>query len=122
MIHIYLDDSRRCPQGFVLAKSAEECILLLQECEVDILSLDFDLGWNHPNGGEVARWIAHSGKYPRRIYLHTSSHAGKIMMYDLLYQSKPDGVALHQSPMPEALLMQIAEQAAGAADRKVNGH
>ena len=45
MIHVYLDDLRPCPQGFTLAKDVKECISLLQECEVDILSLDHDLGW-----------------------------------------------------------------------------
>ena len=46
MIHVYLDDLRPCPQGFALAKDAKECISLLQEFEVDILSLDHDLGWS----------------------------------------------------------------------------
>lgn len=44
MIHLFLDDYRRCPQGFTLARNAEECLLMLKECEVGILSLDFDLG------------------------------------------------------------------------------
>jgi hypothetical protein len=108
VIHVYLDDARRCPKGFVLARNAEECMLLLQEEEVDILSLDYDLGWNQPTGGEVARFIASSGKFPKRIFLHTSSQLGKIKMYELLRQTKPDGVMLYDGPMPESLIQEVA--------------
>lgn len=109
MINVYLDDSRRCPQGFVLAKTAEECILILEEHEVDILSLDYDLGWNCPTGGEVARWIAASGKYPRSIYLHTSSFSGRVSMYETLYVSKPEDVKLHNGPMPDEIIEAVAK-------------
>jgi len=108
VIHLYLDDTRRCPKGFVLARNAAECMLLLEHEEVDILSLDYDLGWNEPTGGEVAKFIAISGKFPRRIFLHTSSQLGKIKMYELLSQTKPDDVALHDGPMPDALIREIA--------------
>lgn len=108
MIHIYLDDFRSCPKGFVLAKSAEECILLLQECDVDILSLDYDLGWHAPNGTAVAEWIVRNGKYPKRIYLHTSSPTGRQHMYQLLYSQLPEGSALYVGPMPDGVLSEAA--------------
>ncbi|WP_442604057.1 cyclic-phosphate processing receiver domain-containing protein [Paenibacillus sp. KN14-4R] len=110
MIHVYLDDARRCPKGFVLARNAAECILLLQSSEVDILSLDYDLGWDQPNGGEVVRWIVAAGKFPSRIYLHTSSHIGKTKMYEELYAAKPDKVYIHNGPMPDELIVQIAQK------------
>ncbi|TCZ81034.1 cell division protein FtsJ [Paenibacillus albiflavus] len=110
MIHVYLDDSRRCPEGFVLAKTAAECILILDEYEVDILSLDYDLGWNCPTGSEVARWIAASGKYPRKIYLHTSSYSGRVSMYETLYSCKPDEVKLYNGPMPDDILAAVAKE------------
>lgn len=113
MIHVYLDDFRSCPKGFVLARSAEECILLLQDCDVDILSLDYDLGWHAPNGTEVAAWIARTGKYPKRIYLHTSSQAGRQHMYQLLYAQLPEESALFNGPMPDAVL----EEAAAAEEK-----
>jgi hypothetical protein len=67
MIHVFLDDYRPCPPGFVAAKSAEECILLLEAEEVDILSLDYDLGWGNPTGLDVVRYIADNGRYPRHL-------------------------------------------------------
>jgi len=108
LIHLYLDDARRCPKGFTLARTAEECIAILQASEVDILSLDYDLGWRNLTGADVARYIAVSGNYPNEIFLHTSSPAGRISMFETLYQAKPEHVRLHNGPMPEHLLYEIA--------------
>jgi Cyclic-phosphate processing Receiver domain len=101
MINVYLDDYRPCPPGFVLAKSAAECILLLEHEEVDVLSLDFELGWGQPNGLAVAQYIVDSGRYPRACYFHTSSAAGRISMIHLLQQHAPSEVAIHHGPMKQ---------------------
>ncbi|MDQ0111371.1 cyclic-phosphate processing receiver domain-containing protein [Paenibacillus harenae] len=108
MIHIYLDDYRGCPKGFVLAKDAEECKLLLDQEPVGILSLDYDLGWAQPTGYEVVRHIVATGRYPEQIYLHTSSVAGRVQMYQELYQNAPETTKLHNGPMPDSLLQQMA--------------
>jgi hypothetical protein len=113
VIHIFLDDFRPCPKGFVAARTAEECILLLQECEVDILSLDYDLGWHARDGCEVARWIVDSGRFPRRLYFHTSSAAGRERMVRLLLPALPPDVELHNGPMPEGVLREAAEGISG---------
>jgi hypothetical protein len=99
MINLYLDDMRRCPDGFVLAKNVEECIAILDKNEVNICSLDFDLGWGQPTGFEVAKHIVLSGRYPKEIYLHTSSDLGRVQMYQTLYQNLPDGVKLYNHAM-----------------------
>ena len=69
MINVYLDDLRDCPIGFVVARTFQEAIHLLENHEVDILSLDHDLGedlqgWNvNTNlnssfkGGFVMKWL-----------------------------------------------------------------
>lgn len=108
MIHVYLDDYRACPKGFVLASNAEECKLLLDHEKVGILSLDFDLGWAQPTGYEVVRHIVESGRYPEQIYLHTSSAAGRMQMYHMLSSSAPAETKLYNGPMPDMLLLQIA--------------
>lgn len=108
MIHLYLDDYRTCPEGFTLARTAEDCILLLQTSQVGMLSLDYDLGWNEPTGYEVAAWIADNGKYPQEIYLHTSSSEGKQQMYKRLSDALPEGVKLFGSPLTDEAL-QAAE-------------
>ncbi|HTG72046.1 MAG TPA: cyclic-phosphate processing receiver domain-containing protein [Candidatus Udaeobacter sp.] len=108
MIHVYLDDYRVCPKGFVLASNAEECKQLLDLETVGILSLDYDLGWAQPTGYEVVRHIVETGRYPEQIYLHTSSAAGRMQMYDMLSTSAPAETRLYNGPMPDALLNEIA--------------
>ena len=107
MIDLFLDDARRCPPGFTLAKNASECIMLLDECEVRVLSLDYDLGWNMPDGMEVVRHIVTRRRYPLFIYLHTSSTEGRIKMYQALYANKPEHVKLYNHPMPDDVLREI---------------
>jgi hypothetical protein len=108
MINVYMDDFRRCPEGFVLARNAEECIALLEAGDIGILSLDFDLGWGNPTGIEVARYIAESGRFPQEIYLHTSSLEGRQQMYKLLSESLPAGRSLYYSSMPDEALAKAA--------------
>ncbi|MBH5317763.1 cell division protein FtsJ [Paenibacillus sp. GSMTC-2017] len=110
MIHVYLDDYRHCPAGFVLAKNAEECKLLISNEDIDILSLDFDLGWGQPTGFEVVRHLVDIGKYPKQIYLHTSSTSGKLQMYHHLSRNVPDDVKLHGGPMPQSIVDEIANK------------
>ena len=43
-MNIYLDDLRDCPEGFTIARTMDEAITLFEQHEVDILSLDHDLG------------------------------------------------------------------------------
>lgn len=113
MINIFMDDCRKLPQGFTLARTTEECLLLLRECEVNILSLDYDMGPDDYSGDEVARRIVLEGLFPRKIYLHTSSNWGRRVMYELLYAAIPDGTALYNGPASDEVLAGIAVGAAG---------
>ncbi|GFN32364.1 cyclic-phosphate processing receiver domain-containing protein [Paenibacillus xylaniclasticus] len=106
--HIFLDDYRKCPAGFVLARNAEECIMLLANLPVGILSLDYDLGYGQPTGLEVVRYMVENGVYPQEVYLHTSSEAGRMQMYHLLAQHAPKSMTLHYRAMPE----EVRERAA----------
>src|SRR5690625_2592819 len=107
MIHVYLDDYRPCPTGFVVARNASECLLLLEECKVDILSLDHDLGWEEPDGTELAKQMVKKQLFARRIYLHSSDPLARKRMYELLYVGKPDHVTLFMHPVPYELLEEI---------------
>ncbi|MDF2667777.1 MAG: cell division protein FtsJ [Paenibacillus sp.] len=111
-IYLYLDDMRPCPAGFVLARTAEECKLFLNECDVQILSLDYELGWNSPTGMDVAKHIAmnlEADRYPREIYMHSSSPSGRASMFQLLYAHKPEHVQLYNSPVPDDILLRIEQ-------------
>ncbi|RUT48130.1 cell division protein FtsJ [Paenibacillus anaericanus] len=120
MIHVYMDDVRRCPKGFTLVRSVDECIELLRVMEVDILSLDHDMGPGEKTGTEVATAIAQEGLYAREIYLHTSSIYGMKAMYEILYQNKPEHVVLHNGPIPFERLDEIAHAAKKTSGNKVN--
>ena len=108
MIHLYLDDWRSCPKGFALARNGEECLMMLRECEVDILSLDYELGPDQMNGGDIVAAMVVEKLYPRQIYLHTSSPWGKRKMYEMLYEHMPAEVSVHNGPMPEEVLRKVA--------------
>ncbi|WP_054955803.1 cyclic-phosphate processing receiver domain-containing protein [Paenibacillus dakarensis] len=110
MIHLYLDDWRSCPKGFALARNGEECLLMLRECDVDILSLDYELGPDQMNGGDVVALMVSEKLYPKQIYLHTSSSWGRKKMYEMLYDNMPAEVKVHNGPMPEALLRKVAAE------------
>lgn len=108
MINVYMDDFRKVPQGFTLARTTEECLVLLRDCEVDVLSLDHDMGPVDVTGSEVARVIVLEGLYPREIFLHTSSLWGRKEMYEMLYAAKPEGMVLHNGPMSTEKLEEMA--------------
>jgi len=106
LINIFLDDIRPCPEGFILARNATECSVLLRNNEVNTLSLDHDLGDSDAlTGYDLCKWIVEQGIesphiYPKVIYLHTANGVGRDNMYQLLNRYKPDWVKLHRSPMP----------------------
>jgi hypothetical protein len=108
VINVYLDDVRPCPQGFTAARSAEECLLLLAVSEVNLLSLDFELGLGHPNGLAVVHGIITSGKYPREVYVHSSSVMGRAQMVRDLKAANLQGVIIHDGPMPSHVLESAA--------------
>lgn len=108
VINVYMDDFRKVPQGFALARTTEECLMLLRECEVGVLSLDHDMGPVDVTGSEVARVIALEGLYPQEVYLHTSSLCGRKEMYESLSAAKPEDVLLHNGPMSTEKLQKIA--------------
>lgn len=110
MIHVYLDDLRPCPQGFTLARNIQECLLLLEECDVDILSLDHDMGWmSKQTGMDVVIWLVQQQKFPKTIYIHTSSPTACTAMYQMLNSAKPEGVRIYPHRIPDDLLLQIAQ-------------
>lgn len=111
MINLYLDDYRPCPKGFALARDGEECLMMLRESEVHILSLDHELGFGQMDGTDIVKAMVHEGLFANEIYLHTSSMSGRKRMYELLYQAKPEHVILHDGAMPAELLSDIANQA-----------
>jgi hypothetical protein len=108
VINVYLDDLRPCPKGFILAKNAEECIKLLQEYKVDVMSMDHDLGWDEMNGTDLAHELCRLNLYANEIYLHSSSMVGRMNMYKCFVEHKPDFVKVSMNPPSDEIYKRIA--------------
>ncbi len=49
-MNVYMDDQRSCPFGYVPATTVECALQMVQDYDVNILSLDFNMGWGAKNG------------------------------------------------------------------------
>ncbi|WP_394886323.1 cyclic-phosphate processing receiver domain-containing protein [Clostridium butyricum] len=85
MINLYVDDIRRCPDGFIVARNYYEAIDILNNNEINILSLDHDLGLEEKgiekNGYNIVKYICEHGISPKKIYIHTDNVVGRDNMY-----------------------------------------
>lgn len=89
MINVYLDDLRDCPEGFVLARNFDEAVKLLNDYEVNILSLDHDLGEDKNGrlrltGYDLVKHMCEFGLRANKIYLHTDNSVGRENMFHTL--------------------------------------
>lgn len=95
-MNVYVDDLRDCPEGFTIARTFEEAVVLLQQHEVDILSLDHDLGEDAegnllPTGYDLVKYFCEHGLRANKIYLHTDNPVGRENMYETLKGAKRRG-------------------------------
>lgn len=88
---LWLDDSRIPPDiGWHWVRTAKEAIAMLDSCEVDVISLDYDLGEEERcgTGLDVARHLTAMVKIGRRmpmvVMLHTQNPVGRQRMLDEL--------------------------------------
>lgn len=88
IMHIYLDDLREVPKGFIVARSYEECVSLLKENEIETISLDHDLGTNK-TGYDVCLYMVENEIYPKEIYIHSANPVGQKNMIQLLNRYMP---------------------------------
>lgn len=111
MINLYVDDLRDCPSGFVVARTCQEAIRLLEEQEVDILSLDHDLGEDAqgnllPTGYDLVKYICEKGLRANKIYIHTDNPVGRANMYETLQGAQrrgfiADDIEIYHYPITE---------------------
>jgi len=105
-INIFLDDIRKCPVNFILAKTKFICANLLDNNKTNILSLDHDLGdISCGNGYDVAIHIVEMQEinniniWPKEIFIHTDNPVGRNNMYKLLTRYAPDEILIHHYPL-----------------------
>ncbi|MFJ9501564.1 cyclic-phosphate processing receiver domain-containing protein [Brevibacillus centrosporus] len=95
-VNLYVDDLRDCPDLFAIARTIDEAIFYLENCEVDILSLDHDMGEDQsgnllPTGYDLVKYICQNGLRANRIYLHTDNNVGRENMYQTLLAAQRRG-------------------------------
>ncbi|MEK3917293.1 cyclic-phosphate processing receiver domain-containing protein [Paenibacillus sp. FSL H7-0331] len=100
MVNVFLDDLRPCPKGFKLVKTVSECIQVIEKNNINILSLDHDLGFGRPSGFEVVKYIVNNKIFPREIIIHTANPFGRIRMFRLLNSNMPKNVKVVIRPEP----------------------
>jgi hypothetical protein len=82
-MRVFLDDIRNSPPDWVVVRTAEEAIALLQTGEVTAMSLDHDLG-GESTGMEVLEWIewevVERGFQPPQLIVHSGNPVGRERM------------------------------------------
>lgn len=108
---LFLDDLRPCPEGYVLARTVEEAIAIMNgPQQIKIISLDHDLGGIDgtytKTGYDFCLWLIEKWYYdpfsfaPNDIYMHTSNPVGRSNMFQLLSHYAPNYVKIHRGPDP----------------------
>lgn len=95
-MNVYLDDLRKCPEGYVLAKTYEDAVKLIENNSINILSLDHDLGMNsngdlNKTGYDLVKYICENNVFINTIYIHTDNVVGRENMYQTLLGAKRRG-------------------------------
>ena len=91
LIKIFLDDLRQPFKGFQLVKSYNECVKLLDVRNVEVISLDHDLG-SKKTGYDVAMYMVKNDNYPKQIYIHSANPVGAQNIYQLIKRYCPDHI------------------------------
>ncbi|HEY5961276.1 MAG TPA: cyclic-phosphate processing receiver domain-containing protein [Polyangiaceae bacterium] len=77
---VYLDDNRPPPDGWTLARSADEAIALLRQGSVTEMSLDYDLGDPHFGTGlDVLDWLERALADRRLTLPRLTAHSGSLL-------------------------------------------
>ncbi|RSD25413.1 cyclic-phosphate processing receiver domain-containing protein [Mesobacillus subterraneus] len=104
-ISVFLDDFRKPPQGYVLAETIDECIILLKSYEIDHLSLDHDLTSYSRNGLMLVKIMVAERLFANRITIHSANSVGGKAMYNCFLNAQkdhmmPQNIKVYLRPLP----------------------
>lgn len=85
---LFLDDLRNVPNGYIVARTYEECVSLLENNKIETISLDHDLG-TKKTGYDVCLWLIEHKIYPKEILIHSANPVGQKNMIQLLNRYMP---------------------------------
>jgi hypothetical protein len=98
MINLFLDDERVEPLGFLRVSTVKTLVdfLELNDEEIDVLSLDHDLG-EEPDGTEAVKWLVGlclDEDRIKTIQFHTNNIVARKNMYSYLKSAQKAGIFL----------------------------
>ncbi|MDO7487397.1 cyclic-phosphate processing receiver domain-containing protein [Peribacillus sp. NPDC096622] len=104
-ISVFLDDYRKAPDGYVLVETIDECIELLQNFDIEHLSLDHDLLNKTRNGFMLVQKMVKEKLFANRITIHSANSVGGKAMYNCLKQAQrnlimPPAIIVSLRPLP----------------------
>lgn len=76
MIKLWVDDERQPPEGWIWAKTFDEAVDAINHNELEIISLDHDLGIQSKTGYELAKWLSQNQKWPSLVNIHSANPVG----------------------------------------------
>ncbi|WP_108852291.1 cyclic-phosphate processing receiver domain-containing protein [Albidovulum aquaemixtae] len=84
-MRVFLDDIRMTPEGWVRVYWPEQAIALLETGDVELISLDYDLGdAERGTGIDVLVWLEDAvrerGFHPPEIRVHSDDRLARIKM------------------------------------------
>jgi len=94
-ISVFLDDYRKPPEGYVLAETIDECLLLLKHYKIEHLSLDHDLDSDIRNGLLLVKIMVEEQLFAERITIHSVNSVGGKAMYNWFKQAQFDSTMPH---------------------------
>ncbi|PFF41989.1 hypothetical protein CN335_06290 [Bacillus thuringiensis] len=91
-MNVYMDDQRSCPFGYVPATTVECALQMVRDYGVNILSLDFNMGWGEKSGLDFVEAFRTEGLYVNEIHLHTNDiSCGMHKMKQRMDKGKEEG-------------------------------
>ncbi|MBE7102893.1 hypothetical protein FT637_07490 [Bacillus cereus] len=90
-MNVYMDDQRSCPYGYVLATTVESTLQIIRDNEVNIISLDYNMGWRQKSGLDFVEAFCREGLSVNEIHLHTNDVIGMHQMKQRIERGQEKG-------------------------------
>lgn len=90
-MNVYMDDQRSCLYGYVPATTVECALQMVRDYDVNILSLDFNMGWGERNGLDFVEAFCKEGLCVNEIHLHTNDVICMHKMKQRINKGKEEG-------------------------------
>lgn len=88
---IFMDDVRPVEYGYIVSRDVEETLQLVRENDVEVLSLDYNMGMRKKNGLDFVKQFCKEGLFVPKITIHSNDIIGARKMMEYLEGAKEEG-------------------------------